>query len=576
MTNSNKTPTEELLSEALCELLFKKIPPRISTPHLKDLVKLLIYELSKGEVFLKMGNITPSIKLQGDGWPHKHIDVLLDSGWLDGDDSPMVLEDNSLCWRRWHNEMQSVLIKLNEKSLLKPYLSKKKISNDLSNNSQRLNKQQLIAIKAITQQNLILLTGGPGTGKTNTIVEMLIKALSIESDLNIGLAAPTGKAARRLKEAIKNVAIQFDLDLKKKITKVPCLTIHRWLQAVDGRFKKCKTNPLQLDLLVIDEMSMVDLLLMQGLLDALPASSQLILVGDSYQLPPVSNGAIWHTLQSKNTIMDFSHCSVHLTKCYRNRGDIANLARTIKENDLNVFFRNLTKLPSSSNVKRISSHRQEIPNQIINTIKVHQKQLKTLTTQLGDESYSPILANKILDHLEELMILCPKKYGFWSVDHIHRTLLGELLHRAPLEWPEGTPVLCGQNQPELGLSNGDIGIIIGNNPSKKLLFRVHSVENQLTSQAINPTRIKKLEPAFALTIHKAQGSESTHVICLWPEAINDEFELNNKNNENEDYNKKLIYTAITRAKTKLDFAIPIYQKQIENFPITKTTRTMID
>ena len=155
------------------------------------------------------------------------------------------------------------------------------------------------------------------------------------------------------------------------------------------------------------------------------------------------------------------------------------------------------------------------------------------------------------------MVLCPRRYGPWSVEHIHRTILDSSLDNGVLNWPAGTPVICGENQPELNLANGDIGIVVGEKESKYLLFRLQSTRNKCDFNLIHPIRVRNISPAFATTVHKAQGSEAEHVIFLWPEPINQIHSSNSNPLYNKEYERKLIYTAITRAKSNLDLVITL-------------------
>ncbi|AAQ00138.1 MULTISPECIES: AAA family ATPase [Prochlorococcus] len=562
---NNEPKSLENLVSALNKLLIKTTSQNDSSPHLEDLVKLLMESLSRGEIYLKIDEVEAQINLKGSGWPNKHMKVLLDSGWINKYNSPMVLQGNYLSWRRWSEEMQNVIDQLTYKSFQQRIKKDQNCETLTRQGFSALNLEQLSAVEAISNHNLILLSGGPGTGKTHTIVNMLIKALSIHPNLKIGLGAPTGKATRRLEETIQQSSLNLDEEYKIKLAKIPCLTLHRWLQAVEGKFLKGKKNKLQLDILVIDEMSMVDLSLMQAVLNALPKESQLILVGDPDQLAPVGNGAVWHKLQEESTREIFKHCAIHLSKLYRTRGEVASLAKVIRNKGLSCFFMELKNIPSSSNVNVLSSTKEVIPIQIVNKIKEHQNKLRSHTKEArvylrsnptGNlHSYNQKLTSRVLDCLEELIVLCPRRHGLWGIEHIHQTILGNQSDEGVSSWPEGTPVICGANQSEIHLANGDIGVVIGEDQNKKLLFRVNSLEKGITTQLIHPARVKSLEPAFATTIHKAQGSEAEHVICLWPDPINTKESANNELIRNENYERRLIYTAITRARTKLDLVI---------------------
>ncbi len=554
------------LIKKLIETLKKRIPPEKESNYLDDIVNLLMDSLSKGEVYFDINKSYPHIELKEDGWPKLHLKELKESGWIDKEQSPIVIHNNQISWRRWFEEMQNLINQLSEKSLLKPkYNLNSKVEN-IDTILLKLNSQQKLAVDAVVNNNLILLSGGPGTGKTTTIVSMLVKAVSIKKNINIGLCAPTGKASRRLEETLKKSLSHLKSKYKQKLADIPCLTIHSWLQASDEGFIKSQDNQLQLDLLVVDEMSMVDFSLMQGLLNALNPESQLILVGDTNQLPPIGIGSIWHELHKSNHRLKFKHCSIHLNQIYRSKGELIYLSELIRSKKLNEFFDEVQNHHASENINIFFSNKELIPEQIIETIHIQQNKLKHLIMTLKtfvnpelillDNSDAKNAAEDILTCLESLIVLCPRKYGYWSVEHINKTFLGKNFEEGLSKWPEGTPVICTRNQSNIKLANGDIGVIIEGINSKYLLFRVNSPGESGNCQLINPARIKLIEAAFAITIHKAQGSESEHVICFWPDHIaNQNPTTEELEYEDDEYKKKLLYTAITRTKIKLDLAV---------------------
>ena len=564
MIDNDLTKLDSNFINLIHKTLKKRIPPSTYSEHLEDLINVLMESLSKGEIYIELNNINPYIELKAQGWPLDHIKALKSSGWLEGKDSPIILEGNLLSWRRWHEEMENIIINLKDRLSHVPNHSQRLKKEVSSRKQSTLNENQINAVEAVLNHNVILLSGGPGTGKTSTIVEMLLKALSIKQDLKIGLGAPTGKASRRLEETIQKSIIHLDDHSKNRLLDIPCTTLHRWLKANEIEFRKNEASPIQLDILVVDEMSMVDISLMKGLLKALPKESQLILVGDPDQLPPVGNGAVWHKLHEEATLRNFSNCAFRLNKVYRNRGDLVDLANKLRIKQLGDFFEDVQNLKKSSSVQVIISRKEEIPVEIIKTLTQHQVKLINKASSLTNsaevittQTLNHMLASDLLNCLEELMVLSPRRYGPWSVEHIHRTILEKTLDKGVMNWPPGTPVICGENQPELNLANGDIGIVIGGEVSNHLLFRLQSTRNSGNFTLIHPIRVRSLSPAFATTVHKAQGSEAEHVIFLWPEPINQIHSSNNNPLYNKEYERKLIYTAITRAKSKLDLAITL-------------------
>ena len=289
--------------------LVRRIPPDRNGPQLEQLSLALIEALEQG-------NLTVPLS------PERE-QLVRQSGWLEGEDSPLVLQGQRLGWRRWMQAMDDVVEALVERAML----------NDLpptdprfTNPPSSLNGEQLDAVLALDQASVVLISGGPGTGKTSTVVELLARVQLHHPDLRMGLAAPTGKAARRLGDAVR-----------PRLQGLPCGTLHRWLEAGAHGFARNTERPLELDLLVIDEMSMLDLALMQALLSALPSRCRLVLVGDPAQLPPVGSGAVWHRLQQSDVRERFGIGAIHLKQTYRNRGAVAQLASALRDGGMDAF-----------------------------------------------------------------------------------------------------------------------------------------------------------------------------------------------------------------------------------------------
>ncbi|HGY5545822.1 MAG TPA: AAA family ATPase, partial [Prochlorococcus sp.] len=528
------------------------------------LVNALMDALARGELELKLTPASSPDQLRAKGWPEAHHQALLASGWLEGDAAPMILDGNQLSWSRWYGDMEAVISELVNRSIVHQENAKVTTSTTLQALSDGLNREQQAAVEAIDTYGVILLSGGPGTGKTSTIVQMLARALSQQPALRIGLAAPTGKAARRLQETVRNGLQAIPTPQRQELATLPCSTLHRWLQASPGGFGRHQQHPLMLDLLVIDEMSMVELALMQALLNALPTNSKLVLVGDPDQLPPVGSGAVWHRLQQGDVRQQFNHGAIHLHQLYRNRGELANLSGVLRDQGPFAFWQQLSLLPKSANIEQHHYSLNGMPKLLDRHLQEHSRTLKRLaeglTAELVDHAYGStmtaanlsVAAEPLFDCLDRLMVLCPKRRGLWGVEDVHRALLGQYFEAGVAHWPLGTPVMCGENQPELGLANGDVGLVVGEGDNRRLLFRVIPDQGESTISLIHPARLGLVEPALALTIHKSQGSESEHVILLWPDVTAVTDSTVDGRNTVSNYERRLIYTAITRARQRVD------------------------
>ena len=384
-----------------------------------------------------------------------------------------------------------------------------------------LDEQQRIAFKEAVYNGLLIITGGPGTGKT-TLINAIIKFFEMEG-LSILLAAPTGRAAKRMSEA----------------TGYEARTIHRMLELSkltqgDGdnyTFQRNETNPLETDVLIIDEMSMVDIGLMNALLKAVPVGTRLILVGDVNQLPSVGPG---------NVLKDIinSHCFnvVKLTKIFRqeegsdiivnahkiNAGEQINLDN--KSKDFFMLRRNEANVISAV---------------IINLVK-----------------------NKLPKYVNatpfDIQVLTPMRKGELGVEKLNKALQEALNPPAPdkkekeyhdMVFREGDKVMQIKNNYQLtweiksifgitvqtgtGVFNGDAGIILEINPFAEYMT-VEFDDNRLVNYSFS--QLDELELAYAVTVHKSQGSEYPAVVI----PILDGPRLL--------FNRNLLYTAVTRAK----------------------------
>ena len=557
----NKFSTD--LSKSLLATLTRYFPPIEFNEALIDVVNVLMDGLSRGDVYIDMREIPKNLELKYKGWPNFHKKVLLESGWTKGDKSPIVLNGELISWRRTHNEIKETIHKILVRNQSINKLSKEFHVRINSKNLKHLNIQQIEAINLVESEQIILLSGGPGTGKTSTILQMLLQALTKNPTLVIAMAAPTGKAAKKLKDTIQVGIEDFEDTLKDKLSNIPSKTLHKWLEAGPNGFRRNSKRLLNLDLIVVDEMSMVELSTINGLLDSLPKSCQIILVGDPDQLLPIGSGGIWQILHDKGTKTNFQSNSVKLTKSYRNKGDIALLRNTLKDKGVDAFWDLLSMKEDSSNTNYYLSSLKSIPDKVVSTLFNYRKKLKELTencinyipTEAWQSSMNEVNQSveiiKLFKFIDNLLILCPQKYGPWGVKKIHEFLLGNKFEEEVHKWEQGTPIMARSNQPEIGLANGDVGIIIGNGKKRRFLFNVFSEEQRLVTRLINPSRLNMYDAAYAMTIHKAQGSEADQVLLLWPSTSKFTEDNTLKNFYSDDNEKRMLYTAITRAKKQL-------------------------
>jgi exodeoxyribonuclease V alpha subunit len=551
------------LAPALLDSLLRLLPAPSSARvdpagqgALEQVISALAAALERGELGLDLEGSAP-VDLAGlavpameeAGWPAAQLAALEACGWLvdaselkQRPEAPVVRAGRWLRWRRWHQQLSDCIAELIERSqaALEPAASaSQRQEARLRAEAAGLDPQQSAAVQTLLGQRLVLLSGGPGTGKTSTVVQMLAAALRLQPQLRLQLAAPTGKAAARLGAAVAGGAAALEPGLAERLPSLPCGTLHRLLEARgDGTgFRRGPGRPLELDLLVVDEVSMVDLPLMQALLAALPPAARLLLVGDANQLPPVGPGAVLLELCRPDALAALGPAAVELRITYRNDGAIAALAadlssRALQGAELLAALRpQLEQLQPSDNVRWQEAPGGRPPAHALALLRKHQQRLAELAGALGvlDRQISPEVeasARALLSELERLILLSPIRQGPWGVESIHRQLLGDAAGLAPAFWPVGTPVLNRRNLPEQGLANGDVGVLVGGTEQPRVLFA--------GGLLLHPARLGLLEPALALTVHKSQGSQYGTVLLLLPPG--------------RDWEPRLVYTGLTRAR----------------------------
>lgn len=476
-------------------------------------------------------------------------------------------------------------------------------SEPLIVDGQRQTDWQKVACAMAAQGQLTLITGGPGTGKTTTVVRLLAllqqTAVQTGQALRIQLAAPTGKAAARLTESIgAQVASLSVTDSVKNSIPTEVTTLHRLLGSLPNtrHFRHNSNNPLVVDVLVIDEASMIDLEMMHNVLQAMPKHARLILLGDKDQLASVEAGSVlgdlcadaelgYYTADTQQKLEQLCNEPVHAEPwCFgdaiRHRlaqrtvmlrhsrrfdrdSGIGLLANAVNQGDQGQAWQLLQK-PSAdisylqlSNSKNVDFERLLLgDNNLHNNHPGYGYYLQMLQEQ-RPEADQPFTAEcwqewagAVLSAFDQFRLLCALRKGSYGVIGLNERI-ANLLHTKGLissadGWYEGRPVLVTQNDYSLGLMNGDIGIalLLPNNEAAvgepPHLLRVVFARNDGEGgvRFVLPSRLTAVETVFAMTVHKSQGSEFTHTALILPDRINPVL------------TKELLYTGITRAKNK--------------------------
>ncbi len=385
------------------------------------------------------------------------------------------------------------------------------------------------AARVALYRALTIICGGPGTGKTTTVVKILALLLQEgdhENPLEIVLAAPTGKAAMRLSESIGNSLYRMDLrqEIREAIP-VEARTLHRLLgvRRNSPQFIHNRENPMSWDVVVIDEASMVDLAMMSKLVDGLKAGARLLLLGDKDQLASVESGAVLGDL-----IVSLPENTVELKKSYRFDDNIRRLAESINNGDSDTAWAILLD-PGLSNVTVLHSDPiGYITNQYAGFMEK--------VTRLSEYSIRDLFSA-----FKSFQVLCGVHFGKLGVEGINRRVELSLIKRGfdcrPDSWYPGRPVLITRNDYGLDLFNGDIGICLTDSEDGDMKVWFERADGSLKNHS--PYRLPGCQTVFAMTIHKSQGSEFDEVVVVLPE------------DDNRVLSRELIYTAVTRAKKEV-------------------------
>ncbi len=454
-------------------------------------------------------------------------------------------------------------------------------------------EQRIAALTAVLRR-LAVIAGGPGTGKTFTVVKIL--ALLLEQAEALGakrprilMMAPTGKAAARLTESIRSAkdaskgpGLLCAPSLKAAIPE-QATTIHRALGTRIQRpthFKYHADNPLPADIVVVDEASMIDLPLMTKLLYAVMPTARLILLGDKDQLTSVGAGAILGDIckgDSKTGTIDMvssaagwtdngigkvdskkacgmDHCIVHLRHSYRfgPLSGINNLARAINHGEVDQALGYLQD-DAQKDVVLIEPPSPLTARGLENTIKGFVSEYQKYLGQTDPQEQLALFG--------AFRILSPHRRGIVGVDTLNQIVLKILQEGGHVvvdrDWYVGRPVMVTRNDYQIGLFNGDVGVI-GQKETGSNDRRVFFADGEKGVRSLVLSRLPPHETVFAMTIHKSQGSEFDRVLVVLPEK------------DSPVVTRELLYTAVTRARKKV--AIVATPKAIRNAIVSTVQR----
>lgn len=467
-----------------------------------------------------------------------------------------------------------------------------------------LSPMQVRALGAITQKNFIVLTGGPGTGKTTTVARMIeiLRQTNPEKRLDIKLAAPTGKAANRLKESIQNEAPSSESDFYGKLEAV---TLHKLLGSKPGvieNFTYDAKNKLSGDVFIIDEASMVSLLMFKKFLEAIPQDAKVIVIGDPDQLASVEVGTVladivkgmqnqarrdisidlsesikldntlkklwekvatsaeeeWPNDHSETSFIQLHNGLVALTQGHRNKGGVSTLVKLIKDQDIQKAIELLKSDEKDVTLIDSLNSNSSYKEELIQHYKDLSQKVSELYKQEKDDQISPEELDQqyatLLDEMNNLRLLCAKKRGTKagtnSIQEWNALISKEIEKEFGSTKSDidaygeciGSVLVVRKNQSTLDINNGDTGLLV-----KRVLqegedsFKlVLPGTEKGTVRYVSRPQIEAAELGYAITIHKSQGSEYKHALVMLTNEADSPLNL-----------RELIYTGVSRAKQKV-------------------------
>ncbi|MDQ6950961.1 MAG: exodeoxyribonuclease V subunit alpha [Mariprofundales bacterium] len=474
---------------------------------------------------------------------------------LVGSRAPMVLDGSKLyLFRYWRDEQsvaQAILARLQQRPSLHVAQLQQGLQRLFPSPDDGVNWQRLAAALAVSR-GFAVISGGPGTGKTTSLIKLLSLLLE-QGDLRIALAAPTGKAAARMVESIRQSRQGLDLSASLEDGALgEAFTIHRLLGYSPRGWRHDANNPLALDCLVVDEASMVSLPLMARLVRALPQYCRLILLGDRDQLASVEAGSVLGDITGHGDALAYDP-EVAQTLAAWTGDDVAQIPTRVDAPPIAnaiALLRTSYRFGAESGIGRLAGlvNRGASDGAIallrgggVPDLHWHCDGLGGLLDQVADR-YAEYLAQSgvasALAAFERMRVLCAVRQGKVGVEGVNAAIASRLQARNLLATGalvHGTPVMVTVNSYELGLFNGDVGLVWRDERARLRVWFRHS------DQSLHQIPLQLLprhDLAWAMTVHQAQGSEFDQVVMVLPQQLG----------EHTPVSRELLYTAITRTR----------------------------
>lgn len=469
--------------------------------------------------------------------------------------APLVLSDGDcFLWRNWMHESHvasHILGRTGEPATALDAAMLADLVTLFSGVDPDKGARQRTAVSGIVGRHFYVLSGGPGTGKTTTVLRMLLMRQRIAQRAGepcaIAMAAPTGKAAQRLSQSVRKGAEELRSklgahgpDWEAALATLPdaAQTLHRLLKSLprDDRFGHDATNPLPHDLVVVDEASMVDLGLMRALLDALKPSATLILIGDPDQLVSVSAGSVLADLVASATEGPLAPQHGRLEFVWRTGDELSRVYEAVRAGNraaLDALLQRQASATSWHPVDDAAAFGRRLQAWI------QRDQWSALDDLAAQPDADPAIA---FERLRALQLLTALRDGPFGAAEINRWIDDQRRRRHDrAQWYPGRPVMVRNNDYNRRLFNGDIGLAMWHQGRLQVCFETTDTEGKLRYRYLLPYELPEHDIGYAMTIHKSQGSEYDHVAVLLPPDA-----------DNRILSRQLLYTGVSRAKRSLE------------------------
>lgn len=402
-------------------------------------------------------------------------------------------------------------------------------------------QEQAAVVGALSPVTVI--AGGPGTGKTTTLARLLGMVLrGGAANPLIGLAAPTGKAAVRMNEALADALARMPADLAEPLRSLQASTLHRllgWVPDSHNRFSHHAGNPLPHDLVVVDEASMVSVTLLSRLLESLRPQARLILIGDPDQLAPVDAGPVLRDIVTAAPAASPSLVEALAAAGLPPSGSVVRLHHNHRSTPA---LAELAELVLAGDVGAATALAGSGTDGIVMAETAAGTSLRAAVTEYGAEMVAAARrgdAEAALTALERHRLLCAHRRGPYGVALWSRQVEDWLTAAIPdfdplQDWYPGRPLLVTQNSADLGLYNGDTGVVVAQPGGLRACFARGAQQ-----YSVSPFLLDAVQTVHAMTVHKAQGSQFDQVTVVLPTP------------DSPLLTRELLYTALTRARSKV-------------------------